>query len=264
MILYNRVERRHMLLWIVVETLFIFLALGGGASALSNDGGGSWAHSRQITINNPGAALSDYQVLVTLDSSNFQFSQAKAKGEDIRFTNVGGVELPYWIENWSLGDAKVWVKVASVPVEASSIRMLWGNADASSSSSGDATFEFFDDFEGTSLNTALWGADWDRICNCGSYSFTISESKLRLRGLTNGCCYSGNVFTKQNYLFNNRAIETKITHSGAISSTFFMVDRYIPNKNPYFESKWIRHTSGIDWIEGGYNDGSGDKWKSMV
>jgi hypothetical protein len=65
----------------------IFSNGGGGASARSNDGGGSWSYSKEITINNPGAALTDYQVLVTLDGSNFPIS-AKTSGDDSWFTDA--------------------------------------------------------------------------------------------------------------------------------------------------------------------------------
>lgn|GEM_PF-3467390 len=47
-------------------TLLIYLLYAGGASALSNDGGGSWQYSKDITINNSGSNLTDYQVLVNL------------------------------------------------------------------------------------------------------------------------------------------------------------------------------------------------------
>lgn len=35
------------------------LVLAGGAGALSNDGGGSWANRKDIAISNSGGALSD-------------------------------------------------------------------------------------------------------------------------------------------------------------------------------------------------------------
>lgn len=37
---------------------------------LSNSGGGSWNYYREITLNS-GNSLTDYQVLITLDGSNF-------------------------------------------------------------------------------------------------------------------------------------------------------------------------------------------------
>ena len=141
--------------------MLIILSFAGTISAvpsLSNSGGGSWLYSKDITINNPGAALTDYQVMVTLDSSNFQFSQVQANGEDIRFTEASGSELSYWIESWdSVGNsAKTWVKVPSIPSGTTTIRLYYGNPSAKSSSNGDATFEFFDDFNDNSFNSNNW------------------------------------------------------------------------------------------------------------
>lgn len=86
--------------------------------------------------------------MVTLDSGNFP-TNAQTGGADIRFTDVSGTnELSYWIESWDYAgkNAKVWVKVPSIPAGATVIRMYYGNPSAESWSNGDATFEFFDDF----------------------------------------------------------------------------------------------------------------------
>jgi len=152
---YNLNDREHGSGIVVGLTFLLFLSVGG-ASALSNDGGGIWTHSRDITISNPGDALSDYQILVSLSGAAFP-AGAKADGADIRFTNSVGTELPFWIEEWnsSAQKAKVWVKVTSIPAGTSAVRVWWGNAGAGSGSSGDKTFEFFDDFESGNLSKYL-------------------------------------------------------------------------------------------------------------
>ncbi len=134
-------------------TVFVLtiLLLVGVASALSNDGGGSWQYSKDITISNSGSALADYQILVSLDSSNFP-TNAQINGADIRFTDAVGNELNYWIESWDNAGkiAKIWVKVPSISAgTTSTTRMYYGNPSASSSSNGDTTFDFFDDFSGS-------------------------------------------------------------------------------------------------------------------
>jgi len=127
---------------LALGTMLIFLMFAAGAGALSNSGGGSWAYSRDITISNPGGALSDYQILVSLSGAAFP-AGAKADGADIRFTNSVGTELPFWIEEWnsSAQKAKVRVNVTSIPAGTSAVRMWWGNARAGSGSDGDATYE---------------------------------------------------------------------------------------------------------------------------
>ena len=107
--------------------------------------------------------LSNYQVLVELSSSNFDFDLVQSDGADIRFTDSDGNLLDYWIESWDkLNEtAKIWVKIPSIPAPPDKVEifMYYGNPLVSSASDGDATFEFFDDFEGTSLNSQKWNED---------------------------------------------------------------------------------------------------------
>ena len=94
---------------------------------------------------------------------------------DIRFTDCGGVtELSYWIEEKVDGDYAVfWVKVPFIPAspETTTIYIYYGNPDATSISNGDATFIFFDHFEGTSLDTTKWRTDIT-----GSGTISVSDS----------------------------------------------------------------------------------------
>ena len=110
----------------------------------------NWRYSTNITIKeNSGTTLIDYQVRIALNSSNFDFSKAKAKGSDIRFTDEAGDELPYWIEKWDAENegAIVWVKIPLIPASSETkVKMYYGNSEASSASNGTNTFEFFDDF----------------------------------------------------------------------------------------------------------------------
>jgi len=111
----------------------------------------NFKYRRPVTITEQsGNNLTNYQVLVELNSTNFDFSHAQTNGEDIRFTDASGNFLSYWIEDWDAVNesAKVWVKVASIPANSSTvIYMYYGNSSLSSLSDGDSVFEFFDDFE---------------------------------------------------------------------------------------------------------------------
>lgn len=143
----------------VVIMAMALLLLAGGASALSNSGGGSWQNYKEIAVKeNSGGTLTDYQVLVQLSSSNFP-TNARSDGADIRFTDANGNELSYWIESWDYSgkSTKIWVKVPTVAASAvAMIRMYYGNPSAGSSSSGEATFIFFDDFLGNNLDSNKW------------------------------------------------------------------------------------------------------------
>ena len=121
----------------------------------------SWAYRKQINITErSGNDLTDYQVAINLTyDSNMQpdFS-------DIRFTwynesSGEEVKIPYWIEqkvdeSW----AYVWVKVPEIPANDDAVVYVYykNTTLVTSESNGTAVFEFFDDFEGTSLDTSKW------------------------------------------------------------------------------------------------------------
>ena len=75
-------------------------------------------YRRKITITEQsGNDLTYYQVLIELNSTNFDFSHAQTNGEDIRFTDANGNLLDYWIEEWDAVNekARIWVEVPSIP-----------------------------------------------------------------------------------------------------------------------------------------------------
>ena len=111
--------------------------------------GQGFAYRRAVTLTNPGPTLTNYQVKITLSSSNMNFSHAQSNGGDIRFLASDGLtNLPYWIENWNSTSqvAILWVNVPSIPNGTSTIYLVYGNSSVTTSGSGTNTFLFFDDF----------------------------------------------------------------------------------------------------------------------
>ena len=97
---------------------------------------------------NGGSAIATpYQVLVTLDSNNFDFTKAKSDLSDLRVTASDGTTLlPFWLEQpYSSLPAFVWVKLPSVPAGDTTIYLYFGNLSAATTSDGKATFDLFDD-----------------------------------------------------------------------------------------------------------------------
>lgn len=132
-------------------------ATSNDLATLSNAGGGKWAYRRPITItNSSGAALTDYQVSISLTTTSLgnPYTHIKTDGSDIRFTDLAvPKEYSYWRESWNIsGTSTVWVKIPSLPTGSTTINMYYGNPSAISSSNGDNTFIFFDDFESGNLN----------------------------------------------------------------------------------------------------------------
>jgi hypothetical protein len=96
--------------------------------------------------------------MIDLKRTDFP-SEALSNGADVRFTDANGNELDYWIENWDYAgkNTRIWVKVQTIPANGETkIKMHYGNPSAISSSNGEATFDFFDDFNEASLNTNKW------------------------------------------------------------------------------------------------------------
>jgi len=96
----------------------------------------NWSNRQEVSITHPvgtgGAILYDYQVKISLNSSNFDFSGALTDGSDIRFTASDGVTaIPYWIEEWDQAGESgvVWIKVPLLPVEGLTVYLYYGNPD---------------------------------------------------------------------------------------------------------------------------------------
>ena len=133
----------------------MLLAILAHSTLVSASDYSSWSSYREITINPATAggitaAETHYPLLLRLTTpggsgaGSFNFSQAMANGNDIRFTASDGVtDLPYEIERWDSanGTAHVWVKVNSLSGSANTvIRMYWGKAGAAAVTNGSSVF----------------------------------------------------------------------------------------------------------------------------
>ena len=179
-----KVEKRRMkeksVRLVVFGIVLVLLASGiGTVSAFSNSGDGDWKYYKEITVKeNSGKSLTDYQVLVELKPANFP-AKAKSDGSDLRFEDASGKELNYWIEEWNYpNNAKIWVKVPSIPANGETkIKMYYGNPSASAVSDGDKVFEFFDNF---SVDTSSNYAVDNLFQQGGSISYDSTNKRLKL------------------------------------------------------------------------------------
>ena len=114
-----------------------------------------WSYRQEISFNNPGAKLTNFQVNFTRETiSLVANSKAQPDASDIRIVDANNQDLNFWIEDFNTSSTKFWVKVDSLAANAStSIYLFYGKVGETSQSDGDATFEFFDDFNGSILSS---------------------------------------------------------------------------------------------------------------
>lgn len=127
-----------------------------------------WHYRRPVTVTNSSTALTNYQVLVRLDSS-FDFTHARTDGSDLRVTASNGTTpLSFWVESWDNPGTKawVWVKAPSLLTGNTTFYLYYGNDSAASASDGTATFEAYDGFE----NYIVGGAPWGNFINPGEWT----------------------------------------------------------------------------------------------
>ncbi|MEM5802085.1 MAG: DUF2341 domain-containing protein [Candidatus Aenigmatarchaeota archaeon] len=195
---------------------------------------------RLITISNSGSALTDYQVLVNLDTASL-ISAGKMRSDcgDIRFTDSDGTTLlNYWLESGcNSASTKLWVKVPSIPASSTkTIYVYYGNPAATSASNLDLTFVyniFFDGFESGSLTS-----NWTRVStNQGRIQVTSANGPfvgfyhLTMDDTTGDTTYSLNKLTTN---FTLKAYNVSITYYG----------KEWADENHNCPSSWTGNTNG--------------------
>jgi hypothetical protein len=139
-----------------IKTNFTVMAASTAVITETN----AWVFSKKLHINttSSGAAVGgnvySFPLLVRLSTGNVVFSQAKSRGEDVRFAKADGSPLPFDVERWDpvTQQAEIWVKVDTIYGNDSThyITMLWGDSSATGSSKGAAVFDTANGF------TAVW------------------------------------------------------------------------------------------------------------
>ena len=165
----------------------------------------SWNYRRSITIiEHSGKNLTDYQVLLDIDYD----SDMQSDFDDLRFTwlnesSGNEEEIPYWIEEKIDGtSASVWIKIPHIPASGTAtVYMYYGNPSVTDESNPDDVFEFFDDFEGTSLNTSKWNV----ISGNLGTEIVVSSGTITIHRIDTSADHQPNINAKfgfgTNYIF---------------------------------------------------------------
>jgi hypothetical protein len=135
----------------------------------------NWIKMKTITIqNNAGEILDNYAVKFTINYD----SDMQSDYDDIRFKHeeYDTVWLDYWIENYDMNSATIWVKFPSLSTGQSKMYMFYGNPSAVGKSDYYSVFsnwneEWFND-EKISTHTSTEGA-WDPDVAYGQERFLV-------------------------------------------------------------------------------------------
>lgn len=112
---------------------------------------GLWPRYMRMVINTTAdgadvkGLVTDFPLLVRLSAANFNFSEARGDGRDIRFSDARGKRLRFEIERWDSAAAlaEIWVRADVVQGNSKDqfITMHWGAPNAMDWSDGRAVFE---------------------------------------------------------------------------------------------------------------------------
>ncbi|MFH1390444.1 MAG: DUF2341 domain-containing protein, partial [Candidatus Margulisiibacteriota bacterium] len=135
--------------------------LGGTQINVTGTNFDPYLYRRSININNPGSALYDFPIQATIDTESLiSAGKLKADGSDLRFISTDeATEYPYWIDSSTLNTAatKIWIKIPTLESGSTiEIYATYGNYSCTAASSGESVFNFFDDFNGSAIDTSKW------------------------------------------------------------------------------------------------------------
>ena len=230
----------------------------------------NWLYRKFLIIDNTQneVALDNYSVSMELEHVNGM----KDDFSDIRFADLHGNELSYWIETRDIGQkATVWIKLGEIPGAARTQALLYyGNEDAESASSPGKVFEVYDEFDSNEIDAKIW-----RYRENGGVSVGIQGGNLELRLNSASLGNSASISSKSQFtypvIWEARVITTSSnpvgsyapamglqSYPGAESGCSYSYHNQIHVKNPdgnsynplehnAFSSNW--KTAAVIWNE---------------
>jgi len=154
-----------------------------------------WSYRQKIGFVNPGVKLANFQVNYARETNLLvASSKAQLNASDIRIVDENNQDLNFWIDDYNTSHTKFWVKMDSLAAnDTTFIYLFYGKTGESSQSNGEATFEFFDDFDGTILSSK-WST-----CNNNGSNVGISGGNL----LLNSSSSTGNISIISDSIFSD-------------------------------------------------------------
>ena len=141
----------------------------------------------EITIDNSANSndLTDYQVLLEIVNDSTFFEDCKNEQKYLEFYDTDKATLlNHFVEEFDTTNknAKIWIKVPSIPANSTKTIYLKINTRRTTDlSNGENVFDFFDDFEGTEIDSDKWKTN--------SPNFSVENSIIKFWGDWNGNNY---------------------------------------------------------------------------
>jgi hypothetical protein len=113
----------------IITPIFNVIFVPKTQAAWWND---AWLYRKSIAVaNSSGSTLTDFQIKI-LDnkdlSADITAGKIQASLNDLRFTDVNGKILPYWIEDATAISVDVWAKLPTIPTSGGVVYMYYGNS----------------------------------------------------------------------------------------------------------------------------------------
>jgi hypothetical protein len=194
---HSKYSRVASILVLVILTVNVF-ALSGLSfvpKAMASSGWlGDWSFRKSHVINLTSGAGTGYQVQIIVnygsgnDSGQILYCNGKCRMDfrDLRFTAADGTSLlDYWMQEEVDGNYAVfWVKIsADLSVSNATIYLYYGKSDATTTSNGENTFIFFDDFLGSSIDLNKWASRQGDVSVNGSELILTGTTPFSNRGV---------------------------------------------------------------------------------
>lgn len=195
-----------------------------------------WTYKGHITFSDTAKAEAVHALVYI-----YYHSGMRSDFGDLRFADLSGNELPYYVDYYSSGSiVRLWVRV---PAGQTTINFFYGNSSATSESSGVNTFDFFDEcytLSNWSGDTSYW------IANASVFTCNASGKKI-YKTISGG--------------LNGKAIYARITTKARTSLKFGIVYRASWGEVQYTRA-YV--SSSRKWSDGSYSSGSSPTWSDNV
>lgn len=222
----------------------------------------SFGYRQRVDITNAGTVQTNYQIAITLNTSTLiSANKMQSDCDDIRLTDGNGKLLPIWIETGAKScnttTTAIWTKLSSIPTSGTTVYVYYGNPSVGSVQNGNNVFEFFDDFNASTIDSTKWTQG--TISATSGTNFSQSGGNL-VGGNTNRYIQSVNSYS------GDYAAETRVYTTTAPANGFSTVGYYASSSNNFGildhnGTSFYRNDSS--WVKFAFN-GTGQWSRNLV